>query len=187
MSSVLRFISLVNLLVVAACEAAEPEPEPQISKTLLPASPAPTTAVITSLDQKPPTGDTGLRRGYSLSEMRLGDCAKLEEDGTLVAHDCTSGCVLFGPYLSAPADSDLRVSFEIESLGPLLVASDIVSSSGQTFHGALDQQGVESRKSRKLGYRVHLFQRADGIETRLWVKADGPINFRLTNFVLQVE
>jgi hypothetical protein len=79
------------------------------------------------------------------------------------------------------------VSFEIESRGSLVLGADMVSRSAQQFHGSLLEQQIEPGPKRTLGYRVHLFNGVTALESRIFVRATGPVDFRLTNLTVTVR
>lgn len=130
--------------------------------------------------------DSALHRAYELTEMRFNECAKLDADGALVGVKCSTGCVLFGPYAAVPKDSDLRLSFDIEAESPLILASDMVSDGGNKTHGTSPEHGIQAQVKRQLDHKVHFTETTAGIEARLWIRADNPTSFKITNFKLQV-
>jgi hypothetical protein len=131
--------------------------------------------------------DAALRTIYKASDMRLHECAKLQADGSVVGENCPSAFIVFGPYVAAPGNADVRLTFDIESGGDVVVASDVVSAMAKTFHGAMDEQAVSATAPRRLTYRIHFFQPTYALETRLWVRGEGASNFKISNLALEVK
>jgi hypothetical protein len=173
-------LSVLALFVAAiGCEPAEEEPA-DLSKQVLSANPV-------KVAHAAPAVDDGLRRAHPLEEMKFSDCLTLGDDGTVTGKKCASGCMMFGPYLSVPTSSDVRLSFDIESDEAVIVGSDIVSQGGSYVHGAVEEQGLEADKKRHIAYRVHFFEPAAMIETRLWIRSDSTTDLELSNFTLEVK
>jgi hypothetical protein len=138
-----------------------------------------------SIDRVDEGGDE-LRRAYHASDIKLAPCAVLLEDKSIEAKDCANGIVTFGPYVSAPSNADISLSFDITSAEPIFVASDIVSG-GRNFHGALGLTAVTPGSKRHVGYKIHLFEVASGIEARIGVEATSPSTFNLSNLRIAIE
>lgn len=136
---------------------------------------------------EPRGDDKALRRKYASAEMRRHECVNLGPDGSFVGSNCPSGCVLYGPYLTAPTNADVRLAFEIESSSKLTLLTDLVSAQGKTYHGATEDLVLNPSEKRTLGYRVHFFQPAHSVEGRVWVQGEEPANFRIYNFRLEIE
>jgi hypothetical protein len=170
----------VALSAMLGCEAAEPEtPAPKTEQVIA-------ANIPTELPPTPAIDDSSLRRAYAVPDMKLDACITVNADGSLVGKNCPAGCLVFGPYITAPANSDLSSSFEIESKSEMLVSSDVVSAGSATFHGSVNDQKVAPGQKSRLAQRLHIFQQAAGIETRLWVRAEHPTNFKL-QFALEVQ
>jgi hypothetical protein len=137
-------------------------------------------------DEEAPVDDPALRRTYGPLDMRFQDCTKGGADGSIEGTLCPNGCAVFGPYVAAPADSDVRVSFELHASSKLNVWSDVVSNIKQR-HGALEPQTMAAEDSRKFGYRIHLLQGVNALEARVWISAEAPASFKITNFSVSVE
>jgi hypothetical protein len=176
----LRFaVSAVLVTTALACEKAE-APTPAGAEQII----APNTPQRQVTE--PALEASALRKAYGLAEMKFNDCTKLNAEGALVGEDCTTGCILFGPYAAVPKNSDLRMAFDIESQGPLVVASDIVSDTGSKNYGTLEGQGIQPKSTRHIEYKVHFDETNAGIEARLWITADSPTDFKITNYNLEV-
>jgi hypothetical protein len=126
-----------------------------------------------------------LRRAYGIGDMMLGTCAK-RADSTIVGAKCGNGYVVFGPYVEVPANSEVRVTFELHALGKLEFSSDIVSNVRQIL-GVLEAQSLAAGESRKLGYRIHLSEAAKALEARVWVSSEKPVDFEIKNLALTVQ
>jgi hypothetical protein len=133
-----------------------------------------------------PAADAALRRTYGPSDLVLQKCLKLEKDGSIVGENCPPGSLVFGPYVRIPKGATVRVAFEFQSEKKVKLVSDVVSSGGQVFHGALDELEVDPKTVRTVGYRIHVFQDVRGAEARIGMRADGPTNIRITNLRLVV-
>jgi hypothetical protein len=131
--------------------------------------------------------DSALRRSYGPSEMKFHECMMLQADGSIVGENCPSAFVLFGPYISAPNNSDVDLTFTIEPSNKIVMSSDIVSEVAKNFHAALRDEEIAPNEVRKVAYRVHFFQPVNGVETRLWIRGDGPTRFKIANFALDVK
>lgn len=131
--------------------------------------------------------DPALRRSYGAAEMKLNECMKVQADGSIVGEQCPSAFVMFGPYMTTPSNADVRLTMEIEAIDGLSVSSDIVSSLAGKFHGSVEDVELKPKEKRRVAYKIHLFNAADGVEARLWVKGAGPSNFRISDFALEVK
>jgi hypothetical protein len=156
-------------------EFRDPEAEASISAEALNAGASPG-----ALD------DAELRRSYAAKDIKLAPCARLMKDDTIAAEGCANGIVTFGPYFSAPAGSDVVLRFDITPSAPLLVASDMVSG-GKLFHAALDPVAVAPGAARSVGYKVHFFDAATGIEARIGTHAEKPAAFQISNVRITVQ
>jgi hypothetical protein len=136
-------------------------------------------------------GDLGteppLRRGYGPADVTLAACATRESEGVIHGRACPSGLAIFGPSVSAPANSDVEQVFEVEAVTKIAVQSDIVSDAGQRFHGALTEQVLQPGTRLWFGQRLHLFSHVDNLEGRVSVRADGPAEFKINHFALNVR
>jgi hypothetical protein len=140
-----------------------------------------------SLEDAIGADDADLRRAFAPNDMKLHGCVKLIDGATLVGTGCPSTFVVFGPYVRAPANSDVRVHFDIESRDVLKVVSDFVSSNAKQFHGATEDQILKPEVPATLGYRIHVFDSAAAVEARVGVQSNKPVNFTITNFALTIQ
>jgi hypothetical protein len=132
-------------------------------------------------------GDQSLRRAYASADMKSHACATRQDDGTILGDNCPSGIVVFGPYVTVPPNSDVRLRFDIESPAQLHIMSDMVSASAKQFHAALEDQMILANQRQTIRYRVHLFDAVRALESRIGIRADGPARFTITNFQLDVQ
>lgn len=151
-------------------------PGAAVVSPIIPASPA-----------LPQVDDKALRRAYGASDMKVAGCVKVQKDGSIVGDHCPSNVVVFGPYVRAPGNSNVWVSFDIEASDALFVSSDAISQVGQRFHGLMTDQAVAAGEKRRLGYAVHLFEPASALEARIGIRADKPARFTITNLSVRVE
>jgi hypothetical protein len=128
-----------------------------------------------------------LRRAYGPADMRTAECAKLDKAGTIVAEGCPNNYVVFGPYVRAPGNSNLRVSFEVQSDTAIDVTSDAISDVGKRFHGVMDEQHIAAGEKRRLGYGIHLFEPANALEARIAVRSETPAKFKITNLSIVIQ
>lgn len=127
------------------------------------------------------------RRGYGSVDMRVHPCMSLEADNVMTGKACPTGIVVFGPYVAIPANADVEVAFEVETTGRLAVVSDMVSDSANVFHGALLEQSLEPGTKQRFGYRIHVFKPTASLETRIFVRADNPVDFKIRDLVVNVR
>jgi hypothetical protein len=192
MLAMVRFATIVMTAAAFGCNA-NPSPQPSPAdpgstpEAAMPPGAAVATPVLPKLSPEPVIDDKALRRGYGPADMKLAQCATLEKDGTILGNGCPSNFVVFGPYVSAPGNSNLRISFEIQSDGPIAVTSDAISEVGKRFHGVMDEQTISSGEKRKLGYGIHLFEPVTALEARIGVRADKPVKFKITNLTINVQ
>jgi hypothetical protein len=184
--------ALVGLLFAAACsepKGVQIEQAPNALKGPPLDAPGPKwTRVAPRLLREPEAvaDDPSLRRAYGPPDMKLGDCTKRAADGTLRGSGCPNGCVVFGPYVSAPGNSDVHFRFDLRAVDELTVASDMVSNA-KLIHGALDPVSLAAGETRRVGYRVHLSQPVQSFEARVFVSADKPVGFEISNLSMDVQ
>jgi hypothetical protein len=65
--------------------------------------------------------------------------------------------------------------------------SDIVSNSAHQFHGSLLEQWVDAGQKKAFGYRVHVFKPVASLESRIFVRTDGPVDFKIHDLVVNVH
>ncbi len=176
--------ALVSLL---ACNKS-PSPDSSRPAATTPAVPgvAIASATLPTLPAKPSVDDKTLRRAYGPAELKLAKCASLEKDGTVLGKQCLSNYVVYGPYVNAPANSTLRISFDIQSDSPVLVKSDVSSEAGKRFHGEFDEHQIQAGEKHTLSYGIHLFEPATAVEARIGLRAENPVDVRITNLAVQV-
>jgi hypothetical protein len=130
---------------------------------------------------------SALRRSYSSSDMKFHACATPEEDGTIIGKQCPSAIVVFGPYVTVPADADIRLRFDITSPMAVKLTSDVLSNSARQFHGALEEQDLAANQKRTISYRIHVFDSVNTLETRVGVRTDVPLDFTITDLRLTIQ
>ena len=160
------------------CEEAAKEPA-WVSEDILAATPA-------AIAAPAPEPAAERQRVFTLPDMVINECTTIDASGKLVGKKCPTGCLAFGPYASAPAGADLRMSFDVESKSTMIVGSDIISGGNAYFHAALEEQSMRPREKRHMSYRIHFFQPAERIEARFWIRTDEPASFEVSNFYVQV-
>lgn len=131
--------------------------------------------------------DEGLRRTYTAADMKTHPCTSKQDDGTIVGTKCPSSIVVFGPYVVVPSNADVRLQFDIESSAPLQLNSDVLSSGAKQFHAALEEQTIVPNQRGTVRYRVHLFDAARSVETRIGIKATEPVDFTISNLAVIVQ
>ena len=146
-----------------------------------------TTTGATSLAALSVSSTPAPRRGYGPVDMKLSPCMSMENDHTIAGKGCTTNIVVFGPYVGVPADSDVDISFEVETKEKVAIVSDVVSNSAQQFHGSLLEQWVDAGQKRAFGYRVHVFKPVASLESRIFMRADTPVDFKIRDLVVNVH
>jgi hypothetical protein len=131
--------------------------------------------------------DESLRRVYLPEDMKLHPCAVPRPDGSIVGEGCPSALVVFGPYVSVPANADVKLRFDIESATGLLFASDVLSDRAKQFHGSLDEQFLLPKEKRTISYRVRIFDAARTLETRIGIRSDEPASFTISNLKVSIQ
>jgi hypothetical protein len=129
----------------------------------------------------------GLRHAYYSNIAKLHECVHLNDDGSLRGESCPSTLVVFGPYISAPANSNVHVRFDIDSTSHLTLMSDVLSNSAKQFHGALEERAVRANERARVQYRIHIFEPVHALEARIGVRAESPVNFSITDYSLTIE
>jgi len=135
----------------------------------------------------PSASDGSLRRGYGPKDIRLGPCGSLTSDRVIKAANCQTGFVVFGPYVSVPANSDVEYYFEVEAITKVSLMTDIVSDMGARFHAAINEQTFDAGTRRWVSYRVHVTEPATQLEGRIHIRADEPASFKINDLVLTVH
>jgi hypothetical protein len=173
------------VLLLAACGDPSTIKDPHAKA---PSPAARTNALSPEAAGKRASDDSALRRTYGISDIKLATCLTLLEDGSLEGKDCENGIVTYGPYVTAPAASDLFLSFDIKAAGTIQVASDVVSHGGEgATHAAIEAVRVKAGSATHLGYNVHFFEQATDIEARISIHAKAPTSFTITDIKLAVR
>ena len=141
------------------------------------------TDLTAALEQEEP----GLRRTYTSADMKTHACMHKQDDGSLVGTKCPPSIVVFGPYVVVPSNADVRLQFDIESSTPLKLNSDVLSNGAKQFHAALEDQTVLANQRGTVRHRVHLFDSARALETRIGIRATEPADFTISNLEVVVE
>lgn len=128
-----------------------------------------------------------LRHAYYSNIAKLHECVHLKDDGSLRGESCPSTLVVFGPYISAPANSNVHVRFDIDSTSHLTLMSDVLSNNARQFHGALEEKAVRANERTRVQYRIHIFDSVHALEARVGVRAEGPVTFNITDYSLTIE
>jgi hypothetical protein len=181
-----------GLIGCAAEEKAAPAaeataPVTTATKALGPETNIPVTTQAVVQPKLDPAVDAALRRSYGGTEMALQKCMKTDKSGAIVGDNCPPGLLIFGPYVRVPGDSNVRLTFDIQSAQKLGVTADIVSSVGTKFHGAMDEQAVDPKAAGHVSYAAHMSEEADALEARVWLRSDRPASFKITNLELKVQ
>jgi len=116
----------------------------------------------------------------------MDDCTKVGEDGVVHGRKCTAVFAVFGPYAHVPPKAQVQVSFQITSPREVTVMSDMVSDLGRRFHGSIEEH-VGGAEPRTVSYRVFFFDPAEGLEARIGVHGEGPVDFDIKNLVVDVH
>lgn len=180
--SILALAAVLSFVV--ACDRRHDDP-PSNSTAASVAGPASAASAVPS--DEAPADDPALHRSYGPPDVKLVDCAKLSDDGVIEGHDCPDGIVIFGPYARVPRNVDLKVGFDITPESDMFFATDVVSKGGQAFHFVVDEEPVLAKRSRHVGYKVHLSEGTEGLESRIWVRsASGKSSFKVANVSLVI-
>ena len=128
-----------------------------------------------------------LRRSYGSDIMKVHECVSVTDDGIMRGTACPSTVVVFGPYITAPGNADVKFRFDIESESSLSVMSDVLSDDAKQFHGAVEEQQVKPNEKAIVQYRIRLFEPARALETRIGIRTDKPANFTIARIALTIE
>lgn len=101
--------------------------------------------------------------------------------------DCGGGITVFGPYVEAPADSEVDFVFEIQPSADATIAADVVSDIGTIFHAGTPLLLVHASERRWAGVRVHLASHTSKLEARISVNAGKPVNYVIRGLSLDVR
>jgi hypothetical protein len=184
---------LSGVAVALACAGSaveEEQPANSVQSLPLEAQGPRWTAVAPRLLREP-TGEPAvdeavMRRNYGPSDMKIGDCTQIGPEGSIVGKECPNGYVVFGPYVAAPAKTNVQVSFEIFAREALSFSSDIVTDVDLT-RGRVESQQLAAGEVRKLAYEVYFPDAAKSLEARIWVSAKKPVAFEIRQFGVRVQ
>jgi hypothetical protein len=143
----------------------------------------------TSADAPPSqlSAEQALRRTYGAAELKIHECASVEPDGSVKGRQCPSAFVVFGPYVASPANSNLHVRFEVEAQDRIVVSGDVVSQSTRKFHGSFGDTAIDSDHPATIDFKVNVPLATQGIEARIYIRADKPASFDFRNLNVAVE
>jgi hypothetical protein len=127
-----------------------------------------------------------LRRKYDHADMKYNPCVKREET-TVKGRGCSSGIMVFGPYVNVPGDSEVELTMDIQSPSAINVHSDMGSQVGKRSLGGISPQTLAPNEKRRIGYKINMAQADTAVETRIWVHGTGPVDFDITNLIVQVR
>jgi hypothetical protein len=113
------------------------------------------------------------------AELKLDPCASVGESGAVRVPGCRGPFIVFGPYWSLPAGTDVEVSFEVHAESELSLFAEVVSDAGRLRHGALLSEAVSVGDVQTFNYRVRLQQATKSLETRIVLDGDQPATFEL--------
>jgi hypothetical protein len=129
----------------------------------------------------------GARRAYGSADVRLNACVSKIADHSLKGTGCGTGFVVYGPYVTVPAGSELELQFEIQAETKLWFATDLVSEMSAKFHAGINEQAMEEGERRSVGFRVSVPNGATALESRVYVRTDQPAGFSISDFALTVR
>lgn len=145
------------------------------------------TTTANALQPSPAAEDLALRRSYYATDMKVHACVTRRDDGHIIGKNCPPAFVLFGPYVTVPANSDVQLRFDIEARSKLSLTSDMISNGAKQFHGALDEQLFDVSDRRSVSYRIRVFEATRSLETRIGIRADAPVDFEITNLEVNIQ
>jgi hypothetical protein len=155
-----------------------------------------TVSALVTADDAPPGSkaralidkdEASLRRSYGVTDMKTHPCVTAQEDGAIVGKQCPSALVVFGPYVTVPANSDVQLRFDIEASTKVTIMSDVLSDGAKRFHGALDDEAIQPQQSRTVSYKIRVFDGVSALESRIGLRADAPVDFKITNLKLTID
>jgi hypothetical protein len=129
----------------------------------------------------------GTRRAYGTGDVRLDACIAKAGDRSLKGTSCGTGFVVFGPYVTVPAGSEVELQFGIKADSKLAFAADLVSEMGGKFLAGVNEQGLEAGERRSVGFRVSVPSGAAALESRVYVRADERAGLSIDDFSLTVR
>jgi hypothetical protein len=131
--------------------------------------------------------DSEQRRGYGVVDMRFDSCVSRDGDAMLVGKACSSGILIYGPYVSVPQKSQIEVSFEVHPDRTIQVYADTVSQMGKQVLAGLNPQVVAAGDTRKLGYFVNVLKDDTNVESRIGFRTEESVEFVVSNFTMTVR
>jgi hypothetical protein len=131
--------------------------------------------------------DAELRRGYGVVDMRYDSCVTAQGDYALQGEGCASGFLIYGPYVNVPAKSEVEVIFNLQPSQSVEVYADIVSQMGRQALAGLSPQTLEAGVNRRLGYRVHISDADQFVESRIGLRSDTPVQFSISDYTMTVR
>jgi hypothetical protein len=131
--------------------------------------------------------EQALRRTYGAAEMNRHECTTLEADGTIAGDNCPAAFVIFGPYVTVPVNSNLHIRFDIESANSLFVSGDVVSNHTRQFHGSFGDRPISAAQKQYIDYKINFALTTEAVEARVFIRADAPSTFKITNLVVGVD
>jgi hypothetical protein len=186
--STLRLACSISLLCACSQRTASAEQPPTVSREPASAEQASKPEISNSRDE--PEGkemDLDLRRGYGVVDMRFNACVKRVNDHTVSGSECPAGFLVYGPYVSVPADSEIDVSFEVKPSKSISIHADIVSQMGGQTLAGLNRLRIQAGQMQKLGYRVHIFDADVNVESRIGIDGEPGTAFEITNLTMTVR
>lgn len=131
--------------------------------------------------------DTAQRRGYGPVDMRFSPCVSRDGENLLRGQQCSPGILVYGPYVSVPANSQIEVSFDVQPAKTAEVYADTVSQMGKQVFGGLNPQTVAGGQAQRLGYFVSVTKADANVESRIGFRSGGDIDFVISNLTMTVR
>lgn len=178
-------IAVLLPALIACQQRASADPPPPATVTATSALKAHTSSdgASAALQEEEPE----LRRGYGIVDMRFEPCVTAQGDQALRGEGCASGFVVYGPYVNVPAMSEIEVTFDVQPSQKVEVYADIVSQMGKQSLAGLNPQTIEAGATQRLGYRVHVADANQFVESRIGVRSPTPAGFSLSNYTMIVR
>jgi hypothetical protein len=183
-----KHCALYVIALLPACGDPSTVDDPHRPKPKSPATTVTTALSPVNSAEAPSPEDAASRRSYGWKDIKLAPCLTKSDNDSIQAKGCDNGIVTYGPYITAPANSELSFSFDVKTTAPISIGSDIVSHGGQGFtHAAIDPILIEPGSFEHVGYKVRFFERATDTEARIMVHAKASTAFTLTNINVTVR
>ena len=110
-----------------------------------------------------------LKRKFGLSDLRFSPCVHAVDGGPLIAENCGSGAILFGPYARVPKDATVVVNFTVEGVaGSTELLGDVVSGGGSRLHVWVGRRTLQAGAKEVIEFGTLIGNSAKDFETRLW-------------------